>query len=102
MLTCSVIKALGLRVEKEHAQHLRDVRRIEQQTAGYNPSLALGGVSSTSMNGGGEVDFEALVKGNSMPAQVPMAADDPWGNDDGWGASDEVGLVSLRRMSHWC
>lgn len=94
-----VIKSLGLRVEKEHTQHLRDVRRIEQQTAGYSPSLGLGSSSNglgMAMNGG-EVDFEALVKGqNANVVSPPMVSDDPWGNDDGWGSAggDEVGLVS--------
>lgn len=83
-LISRVIKSLGSRVEQEHTQHLRDVRRIEQQAERFDPSAANG--SSFSLNGtNGEIDFESLVKGGGSLAtpEIPsVAVSDPW--DEGW------------------
>jgi len=91
-----VIRSLGARVEQEHTVHLRDVRRIEQQTASFANGLAK--ASSSAMNGSnGEIDFEALVKGQSA-ATIPIV-NDPW-EDDGWANGGEdadmamVGMIS--------
>ncbi|WRT65846.1 uncharacterized protein IL334_002797 [Kwoniella shivajii] len=91
-----VIKTLGVRVEQEHSQHLRDVHRIEAQTASLAAQNAhslngntnsFGGVTG---GGGGEVDFETLVRGGAgsaapspNPAVGSMGITDPW-NDDSW------------------
>lgn len=81
----SVIKSLGARVEQEHTVHLRDARRIDQQTASFNHGLTNG--SSSSMNSStGEIDFEALVKGQAAPTS---SVTDPWA-DDGWADSADA------------
>ena len=93
-----MIKTLGSRVEEEHAQHLRDVRRIEQQTSTYNQTLEDGSAFNTNGANGGEMNFEDLVKGTSSPK--PPASNSvggmPW--DEGWADSSggDNGLVSLR------
>lgn len=89
----AVIKALSSRVEQEHSAHLRDVRRIEQQTASFANGLANGSSSSMHGTNGGEVDFEALVKGQIVP--MPSVTD-PWA-DDGWADGGDLNqtLVSL-------
>ncbi|WWD18087.1 hypothetical protein CI109_102535 [Kwoniella shandongensis] len=83
----TVIKTLGARVEQEHSQHLRDVHRIEQQTASLSAtnSLGINGNGGLTGSGGGEVDFETLVRGGSAaPSPNPaVAVTDPW-DDDGW------------------
>jgi SCY1-like protein 2 len=86
-------------VEAEHSQHLRDVRRIEQQTASFVDGLT-NGTSSTFHTNGGDVDFETLVKGGASgvpnPLAPPVAVLDPW--DEGWadrGDADTT-LVSLK------
>lgn len=92
-----MIKTLGSRVEEEHAQHLRDVRRIEQQTSTYNQTLEDGSAFSTNGINGGEMNFEDLVKGKTSPA--PPSSNtagglDPW--DSGWADSNgESSLVSF-------
>jgi SCY1-like protein 2 len=100
LLIRSVIKTLGSRVEEEHAQHLRDVRRIEQQTSTYDRTLENGSAFDTNGMGGGEMNFEDLVKGTSSPK--PPAASSvggmPW--DEGWldsnGGADA--LVSILQL----
>ncbi|KAK4688451.1 SCY1-like protein 2, partial [Tremellales sp. Uapishka_1] len=88
----TVVKSLGARVEAEHSQHLRDVKRIEDQTASMANTFSNGnGVvhgnsSSSAMNG--EMDFEALVKGQTS-APFQAAVTDPWG-DDGWGENSDL------------
>ncbi|WWC60474.1 uncharacterized protein I303_103047 [Kwoniella dejecticola CBS 10117] len=93
----TVVKTLGARVEQEHSQHLRDVHRIEAQTAslaaqnafalnGSSPNLGVG-------SNGGEMDFETLVRGSggsAAPSPNPAFAasssvgmSDPW-DDEGW------------------
>ncbi|EIW72720.1 hypothetical protein TREMEDRAFT_70798 [Tremella mesenterica DSM 1558] len=87
-----VIKSLGNRVESEHMQHLRDVRRIEQQTASFNTDISIG-TDPFATNGfnSGEMDFESLVKGSSTPtiSEPQVQVTDPW-NDNSWlnGTSD--------------
>lgn len=80
-----VIRALGERVAREHGEHLRDVRRLEQSAV---PTPSAVGWEAPVTNGG-EVDFEALVKGGSA-GQAAASGADGWG--DGWDADD--GLVS--------
>ncbi|KAL7423640.1 Protein kinase domain-containing protein ppk32 [Cryptotrichosporon argae] len=103
----AVIKALGARVEREHGQHLREVRKMEETTA--SPFGAKGGDGAGyayDSAAGGEVDFEALVKGGagagfgaapfesaSASASTSAVSLDPWG-DDGWAADDDAGLSS--------
>ncbi|TXT13561.1 hypothetical protein VHUM_00928 [Vanrija humicola] len=90
-----VIKTLGARVEKEHSQHLREVRKMEEQTNAFSNGTTDG--TPFDFNGvgaSGEVDFEALVKGQSGGSSTAAAASasaslDPWG-DDGWGDSLSV------------
>src|SRR5260370_17950866 len=55
----SVIRALSERVEREHAQHLRDAQRIEDRSA-----LPIGGTGPSSVSKG-PVDFETLVSGGA-------------------------------------
>lgn len=93
-----MIKSLGARVEAEHTTHLRDVRRLEAQTASFAEKLENGsayGMSSMGGSGSGaEVDFEALVRGGTPSAgggQAASASLDPW--DAGWADADD-GLVS--------
>jgi SCY1-like protein 2 len=97
-LTLRVIKSLGTRVEQEHTQHLRDVRRIEQQTASFANSLAAGSSFEMNGGGGGDVDFESLVKGRNgtpNPFAQSSASADPW-DVDGWGMGNEdTSIVSL-------
>lgn len=95
-----MVKTLGARVEQEHAQHLRDVHRIEQQTVNYGRSSGLNEGNPFGTDGGsGEVDFESLVKGTSTspvpPSTAAMGSLDPW--DEGWADSSESGasLVCL-------
>ncbi|ODN84288.1 hypothetical protein L202_00269 [Cryptococcus amylolentus CBS 6039] len=104
----AVIKTLGSRVEKEHAQHLKDVGRIEAQTASLAAanSAALNGGSGH--NQGGEVDFETLVRGsNASPAlgfdlnstSTPVAASsttitDPWDDESWLSQPSDAGLSS--------
>jgi SCY1-like protein 2 len=99
----SVIKSLGTRVETEHSQHLREVRKMEEQTS----SFANGNGSENPFDfdavNAQEVDFEALVKGggggaaaSSSTATVASAAD-PWG--DGWADEADSTLVS-QAVSH--
>ncbi|KAL1410897.1 Protein kinase domain-containing protein ppk32 [Vanrija albida] len=93
-----VIKTLGARVEKEHSQHLREVRKMEEQTNAFGNGTTDG--ASFDFNGvgaSGEVDFEALVKGQasggaSSSAAAPASLD-PWG-DDGWGMDSTADLES--------
>jgi len=74
---------LGDRVEREHGQHLRDHRRIEQQTSSST--------SQTAVNADGELNFEELVVGNgankppfavngssNAPRSTPWEEADPW------------------------
>lgn len=106
-----MIKSLGSRVESEHTQHLRDVRRLEAQTASFAEKLEngsaynMGGMNGgSSGGGGGDLDFEALVRGGNgasgggMP-QAQAANLDPW--ETGWGEVDDglVSAVSLGRRA---
>ena len=94
------IKSLGNRVEQEHTQHLRDIGRIERQTATMGNGLGNG--SALDLTGGdGEVDFEALVKGRSStpnPLANSTPVVDPW-DMDSWGSPDTSAapLVSHNR-----
>lgn len=84
-----VIQSLGARVEKEHSQHLREVRKMEEQTT----SFATNGVPGDFTAPSGEVDFETLVKGGSGGVGATTSAPatiDPW-SMDGW---DDDNLVS--------
>ncbi|BEI87034.1 hypothetical protein CcaverHIS002_0703800 [Cutaneotrichosporon cavernicola] len=84
-----VIQSLGARVEKEHSQHLREVRKMEEQTTSFATNGAPGDFTAPS----GEVDFETLVKGGattSAPATI-----DPW-SMDGW---DDDNLSSFASIS---
>ena len=87
-------------MEQEHTQHLRDVRRIEQQTASFANSLAAGSSFELNGNGGGEVDFESLVKGRNGPpnpfaqSSAPSSTD-PW-DVDGWAlGTEDANIVSV-------
>ena len=101
----SVIKTLGSRVEQEHAQHLRDVRRIEQQTSTYDQNTQSGSMFGSNGGGSGEVDFESLVKGTTSPAMFngnpsnmgTTASLDPW--DEGCADSGDLD-TSLVRVKH--
>lgn len=87
-----VIKTLGARVEKEHSQHLREVRKMEEQTNAFSNGTTDGTPFdfNSVVGASGEVDFEALVKGSgggaSSSTPAASASLDPWG-DDGWGDS---------------
>jgi SCY1-like protein 2 len=99
----AVIKSLGSRVESEHSKHLREVKKMEEQTNSFangnaeNPFDFSGGGSSQ------EVDFEALVKGGgggaaaSSSTATAASAADPWG--DGWADEADSTLVS-QAVSH--
>lgn len=80
-------------MEQEHAQHLRDVRRIEQQTVNYGRNQGLNDGNPFGTDGSnGEVDFESLVKGTTgspvPPSSSAMGSLDPW--DEGWAVSTDV------------
>ncbi|WVR05700.1 hypothetical protein IAU60_002724 [Kwoniella sp. DSM 27419] len=94
----SVIKTLGARVEQEHSVHLRDVHRIESQTASLAAAnaFALNSAAgdSSAMGSGAEMDFETLVRGAGGASPNPASviggtSSDPW-DDEGWlnGTSD--------------
>lgn len=77
-----VIKSLGARVEKEHSQHLREVRKMEEQTTTFSTNGSAMDFTAPS----GDVDFEALVKGNAGSGSATTSAPatiDPW-SMDGW------------------
>lgn len=86
-IVCSVIKSLGARVEREHIEHLRAVRKSEAQTASLgmqNSGWELGQESA-------EVDFETLVGRSSTNTPLPLAGSagspslmDDWGSDMAW------------------
>jgi SCY1-like protein 2 len=81
----AVIRSLGDRVAKEHGEHLKDVRRLEESQNARVAEMGLNGWDQAAAggSGGGEVDFEALVKGSSGPK---LPANDGWG--EGWDADD--------------
>jgi SCY1-like protein 2 len=89
-------------VEQEHSQHLRDVRRIEQQTASFANGASNGSSFNLAPIGDAEMDFEALVKGqnstpNPMSQPVMPSAADPW-DDDSWANGDSSSsFVSLSK-----
>ncbi|CAE6423488.1 hypothetical protein ACGC1H_002678 [Rhizoctonia solani] len=58
-----VIKSLSERIEKEHAQHLRDSQRVEDRSA-----IALNNSVNTAVAG---VDFHTLVSGGRSPSTTP-------------------------------
>jgi SCY1-like protein 2 len=87
-------------VEEEHAKHLRDVRRIEQQTNTYQNTETNSFGMIGNGNGNGEMDFESLVKGGSGTSPVPPSSGnmglDPW--DEGWTDSSVHGLVRVPKL----
>lgn len=89
-----MIKSLGQRVEQEHTQHLRDVRRLEAQTSTFDNALSNGSAYTNGANGnGGEVDFESLVKGQSESTGKRSADDmDFWTQE----ATADDGMVCHR------
>ncbi|OCF45272.1 SCY1 protein kinase [Kwoniella heveanensis CBS 569] len=107
----NVVKTLGARVEQEHSQHLRDVGRIEAQTASLAAAnaFALNNGNGFEGSGGGEVDFETLVRGGAGSAATSpnpalggsrgggsggaMGISDPW-EDEGWLNDTSNSLVS--------
>ncbi|KAG9116805.1 hypothetical protein FRC07_007446 [Ceratobasidium sp. 392] len=62
----TVIRSLSERIEKEHAQHLRDSQRVEDRSA-----IALNG--STNIAAPTAVDFHSLVGGGRSPSTAPGA-----------------------------
>ena len=90
----AVIRALGDRVAKEHGEHLKDVRRLEESQNARVAEMGLNGWDQAAMApSGGEVDFESLVKGGSS---APKPANEGW---EGWDADDGlVGSVSLSTL----
>src|SRR5258708_4031916 len=84
----SVIRALSERVEREHAQHLRDAQRIEDRSA-----LPIGGTGPSSVSKG-PVDFETLVSGGAARSSNGPSKSSPQshsfgkesGDDDIWGS----------------
>ncbi|KAG8715536.1 hypothetical protein FRC11_003287 [Ceratobasidium sp. 423] len=58
-----VIKSLSERIEKEHAQHLRDSQRVEDRSA-----IALNNSVNTAV---ATVDFHSLVSGGRSPSTAP-------------------------------
>ncbi|CUA68500.1 SCY1-like protein 2 [Rhizoctonia solani] len=59
----TVIKSLSERIEKEHAQHLRDSQRVEDRSA-----IASNNSVNTAVAG---VDFHTLVSGGRSPSTAP-------------------------------
>ncbi|WVF70713.1 hypothetical protein IAT40_005506 [Kwoniella sp. CBS 6097] len=100
-----VVKTLGARVEQEHSQHLRDVGRIEAQTASLAAANAFALNNGNGLEtSGGEVDFETLVRGgagsgSAAPSPNPasgagaMGISDPW-EDEGWLNDTSTNLTS--------
>ncbi|KAF8604142.1 kinase-like protein [Ceratobasidium sp. AG-I] len=62
----TVIRSLSERIEKEHAQHLRDSQRVEDRSA-----IALNGSINTAA--ATPVDFQSLVGGGRSPSTAPGA-----------------------------
>ncbi|KAF8687087.1 Protein tyrosine kinase, partial [Rhizoctonia solani] len=58
-----VIKSLSERIEKEHAQHLRDSQRVEDRSA-----IALNNSANAPI---ASVDFHSLVSGGRSPSTAP-------------------------------
>lgn len=84
----TTIKALGARVEEEHAQHLREKQRLQTQTSNFDSQ-------PTSKNGlvpqSTEVDFASLVGNTAATTPAASGTLDPW--DDQLWASAPVSLL---------
>lgn len=73
----SAVKKLGARVEEEHSRHLAELRRLEESTVSASRA------SASVLGENGEVDFEALVRGNGVVNGKTQIAPDPFFGDDG-------------------
>jgi SCY1-like protein 2 len=100
-LFSSVIKTLGARVEREHMEHLRAARQLEDQTAQFSQNNdVLNGYAGGLMAAGGEVDFETLVGGGKAKTngqQTSVGLDDPWSGEgwaDSWAMDSAVSWIS--------
>jgi hypothetical protein len=85
----SVIRKLGDRVEKEHAQFLRDSQRLSSSTT-----------TTTTTATSGTVDFESLVAGTGVGG---AKVEDAGWEDDVWGSIfTQVGfcVVCVEAASH--
>lgn len=75
----NVIKALGIRVEREHSAQLGELRRLEESSG-----------SGKGVGAGDEVDFESLVRGGGGMATMA-------GKEDLWSDDALVSLVSASK-----
>lgn len=87
----SVIRALTDRVEKEHAQHLRDAQRIEDRSAlSTNVSVATFGADGAS-------DFAKLVGAGGAQSSPINGISTSASEDDIWGS-----ILGGEVSSHYC
>lgn len=98
----NAVKEMSGRVEKEHAAHLKDVKRMQDHTESYTAEAAargMGGGSGggvTGIGAGGEIDFATLVGQTKTSAGAEkMVADDPFGMADEFGGLSVGGGNSM-------
>ena len=84
----SVIRQLGARVEEEHSRHLAEVKRLEESSGAGAQRRA----SALEIDGTGDVDFEALVRGSSSTGSGRSVTPDPFGTSDDMA---KVGFTNL-------
>lgn len=88
----TTIKALGARVEEEHAQYLREKQRLQTQTSNFDSQpLSNNGLVAQST----EVDFASLVGNTAATTSATSTPLDPW-DDQSW-ASASVSVLHSQR-----
>ena len=93
------VKEMSTRVETEHTQHLKEVKRMQDHTESYVSQQSAGGGSMmggvTGIGAGGEIDFETLI-GSARTAggeSIQVSRDhatDPFGFDEPSTASTPI------------
>lgn len=95
-----VIKQLGSRVEEEHSRHLAEIKRLEETSGnGSSRNGASTSLMGEGLNGNGEVDFEALVRGGASLTTGSGASRSV--TPDPFGSSDDMARVSRGGVPGW-
>jgi SCY1-like protein 2 len=84
----TLIKSMSARVESEQTRKLQELGANGATATSRNEFMSFGGSSTTNgvdaTNGGGETDFEALVRGGQQgSSKSDMLGGDPWANASG-------------------
>jgi SCY1-like protein 2 len=91
----TLIKSMSVRVENEQTRKLQELGANSATTTTRNEFMSFGGPSTTNgfetTNGGGEADFEALVRGGQ---QGPSSGNDMLGGDSWTNASASASASS--------